>query len=43
MSKGENEVKWIRGQRISWLGQLERMKEDRKPKEIFTQELEGTR
>ena len=43
MSKGENTVKWIKGQRISWLGHLERMEEDRMPKEIFTQELEGTR
>jgi len=42
MSKGENIVKWIKGQRISWLGHLERM-EDRIPKKIFTQELEGTR
>jgi hypothetical protein len=41
MSKGENIVKWIKGQRISWLGQLERMEEDRVPKNIFTQELEG--
>ena len=31
MSKGENIVKWIKGQRISWLGQLERMEEDRMP------------
>jgi len=29
-------------QRISWLGHLERM-EDRMPKKVFTQELEGTR
>jgi hypothetical protein len=43
MSKGENIVKWIKGQRISWLGQLERMKEDRMSKKIFTQELEGMR
>ena len=43
MSKGENIVKWIKGQRISWLGHLERMEEDRMPKGIFTQELEGTR
>jgi len=28
---------------ISWLGHLERMEEDRMPKKIFTQELEGTR
>ena len=43
MSKGENIVKWIKGQRISWLDHLERMEEDRMPKKIFTQELEGTR
>ena len=38
MSKGENIVKWIKGQRISRLGHRERM-----PKTIFTQELEGAR
>jgi len=38
-----NIVKWIKGQRISWLSHLERMEEDRMPKKIFTQELEGTR
>jgi len=43
MSKGENIVKWIKGQRISWLGHLERMEEERLPKKIFTQELEGSR
>jgi hypothetical protein len=43
MSKGENTVKCIKGQRISWLGHLQRMEEDRMPKMIFTQELEGTR
>ena len=43
LSKGENIVKWIKGQRISWLGHLERMEEVRMPKKIFTQELEGTR
>jgi len=43
MSKGGNIVKWIKGQRISWLGHLERMEEDRMHKKIFTEELEGTR
>ena len=43
MSKGEDIVKWIKGQRISWLEHLEGMEEDRMPKKIFTQELEGTR
>jgi len=43
MSKGENIVKWIKGQRMSWLGHLERMEEDRIPKKIFTQEQEGSR
>jgi hypothetical protein len=43
LSKGENIVKWVKGQRISWLGHQERMEEDRMPKKIFTQELEGTR
>jgi len=43
MNEGENIVKWVKGQRISWLGHLERMEEDRMPKKIFTQELEGKR
>ena len=43
MSKGENIVKWIKGQRVSWLGHLKRMEEDRMAKKIFTQDLEGTR
>jgi len=43
LNKRENIVKWIKGQRISWLGHLERMEEDRMPKKIFTQELVGTR
>jgi hypothetical protein len=38
LNKGENIVKWMNGQRISWLGHLERMEEDRMPKNIFTQE-----
>jgi len=41
--KEKNIVKWIKGQRISWLGHLERMEEDRMPKKIFAQELDGTR
>jgi hypothetical protein len=40
MSKGEDIVKWIRGQMVSWLVHLERMEEDRMPKKIFTEELE---
>jgi len=36
-------LKWIKGQRISWIGHLERMEEGRIPKNIFIQELEGTR
>jgi hypothetical protein len=43
MSKGENIVKWIKGQRVSWLGHLERMEENRMPKMICSQELEGKR
>jgi hypothetical protein len=43
MSKGENIVKWIKGQRISWLGHLERMEDDRMPNKILTQELDRTR
>ena len=43
MSKGENIVKWKKGQRISWLGHLEGVEEDRMPTKIFTQELAETR
>jgi hypothetical protein len=32
LNKEENVVKWIKGQRISWLGHLERMEEDWMPK-----------
>jgi hypothetical protein len=39
----ENIVKWTKGQRIRWLGNLERMEEDKMPKKIFTREMEGTR
>ena len=35
MSKGENIVKWIKGQRISWLVHLERVEEDRMPKKLL--------
>ena len=35
-------VKWIKGL-VRSPGHLERMEEDRMPKKIFTQELEGTR
>jgi hypothetical protein len=43
MGKEENVVKWIKGQRVSWLSHLERMEENRMPKKIFTEELEGSR
>jgi hypothetical protein len=43
LNKGEKILKWIKRQRISWLGHLERMEEDRMPRKVFTQELEGTR
>jgi hypothetical protein len=43
MRKGKNIVKRIKGQMVSWLGHIERMEEDKIPKKIFTQELEGTR
>jgi len=38
LNKGENIVKCIKG-----LGHLEKMEEDRMPKKIFTQEMEGPR
>jgi len=43
ISRGENIVKWIKRQRISCFGHLERMEKSRKPKKIFTQELKGSR
>jgi hypothetical protein len=43
MSKGENILKWIKEQRIIWLGHLERLEDDRMPRKIFTQELEETK
>jgi hypothetical protein len=43
MNGGENTVKWIKGQRISWLGHLERMKEDRMTKKNYTQKGTGRR
>jgi len=43
INKGENIGKWTKGQRINWLGHLDRMEEDRMPQKMFTQELEGTR
>jgi hypothetical protein len=35
MNGRENIVKWINGQRISWLDHLERMEEDRMPKKVL--------
>jgi hypothetical protein len=43
LSNGENIVKWIKGQRISWQDNLERMEEEKKKKKIFAKELERTR
>jgi len=41
LSKGENIVKWIKGQRISWLGHLERMEEDRMSKRSSLKNWKG--
>jgi hypothetical protein len=41
MSKGENIVKWIKAQRISWLGHLEIMEEDRMTEKISLKNWKG--
>jgi len=41
MSKGENIVKWIKEQRMSWLGHLERMEEDRMTKKSSLKNWKG--
>jgi len=37
----ENIVKWIKGQRLSWLGHLKRMEEDRMPKRSSLKKWKG--
>jgi hypothetical protein len=41
LSKGENIVKWVKGQRISWLSHLERMEENRMPKKSSLKNWKG--
>ena len=43
ITKGENIVRWIKGQMIGWLGHLQRMEQERMLKKIFNQGLEKTR
>ena len=43
ITKGENIVRWIKGQMIGWLGHLQRMEGERMLKKIFNQGLEKTR
>jgi hypothetical protein len=38
---GDNIVNWIKGQRISWLGHLERMEENRMPKRSSLKNWKG--
>jgi hypothetical protein len=41
LNKGENKVKWIKGQRIRRLGHLEKMEEDRMPKKSSLKNWKG--
>jgi hypothetical protein len=41
VSKGDNTVNWIKGQRLSWLGHLERMEEDRTHKKSSLKSWKG--
>ena len=41
MSKGENIVKWIKGQIIGWLGHLERMEENGMPQRSSLENWKG--
>jgi hypothetical protein len=41
LNNGENIVKWIKEQSISWFGHLERMEEDRMPKKSSLKNWKG--